>query len=178
VDAERREELRHAPADRAEPDQPHGLPLDLDELRPRPLGRPGLAVHGGDPPGDGEHQSDRVLGDGMGVDPRRVGDRHSAGPAGGEVDVVGSGPPDGDQAETGARGQDVVSELRVSADVDDDLRVADAADELRLLVRAALGVHGDIAQLPQSRLGGGAGEGSREVVGDHDLETHRRSSLW
>ena len=120
----------------------------------------------------------RVLGDGVSVDTRRVGDRHSAGPAGGEVDVVGPGAPDGDEAEARAPRQDVIGELRVSADVDDDLRVADPPDELRLLVRAALGVHGDLAQLPQPRLGGGAGEGSREVIRDHDLETHRRSSLW
>ena len=40
ADAERREQLRHPRADRAEPDQAHGLPFELDELPARPLAPP------------------------------------------------------------------------------------------------------------------------------------------
>jgi hypothetical protein len=65
----------------------------------------------------------------------------------------------------------------VRADVDDDLRVADPADQLRRLVRAALGVDGDVAERPEARLGRGAGQGGGKVVGDHDLEGHRLGVL-
>ena len=176
-DAERPQELRDPAADRAEPDEAHGAPFQLDELSPGPLASPRVTVHRRDAAGDGQHEPDGVLGDRVGVHSRRVRDRHPARPAGRQVDVVGARAPDRDEAQLGARGQDRIGEARMGTDVDHDLRVADPSDQLRFLIRPALGVHGDAAEPAQPRLGGRAGEGGREVVGDHDLEAHRASSL-
>ena len=119
---------------------------------------------------DGEHERERVLGDGVRVHPRGVGHRHAAPAARLQVDVVHPGAPDGDQAQARGLLEDALGEAGVGADVDDDLRVADPADQLVLAVRAALGVDRDVAELLQARLGAGAGQGGREIVGDDDLQ--------
>jgi hypothetical protein len=176
ADPERPEQLRHPAADGAQPDQPHRAALELDEQPAGPLARPGVPVHRGDAAGDGQHEGDRVLRHGVGVHARRVRHGDAAGAAGGEIDVVGPRAPDRHEAQARARLQHAVGEARVRPDVDDDLRVADPADQLRLPVRAALRVDGDVADGPEGRLGGGAGQGGREVVGDHDLRAHRAGS--
>ena len=59
-------------------------------------------------------------------------------------------------------------EPRMRADVHDDLGVANAADQLSFAIGAALGVDRHVAEFAKGELGGGAGEGRREVVGDDD----------
>ena len=117
----------------------------------------------------GQHERQRVLGDGEGVDAGRVADRHAA-PAGRvEVEVVGARAPDRHHLELRARGEDTVGEARVRADVDGDARTTDAPDQLGFLVRAARRVDDRLAELARGLVGRGLVEDAREIV-RHDDE--------
>ncbi len=138
-------------------------------MAPRPIN---LAGHG-------QHESDGVLGQGVGVDAGGVGDGDAAGLAGDQVHVVSARAPDGDEAQLRAGGQHAVGEAGVRADVEGDLGVADALDQGLLLIGPALGEHAHLAQLLEWRLGHGAGQGGGKVIGDDDLHVgiarHRAS---
>jgi hypothetical protein len=157
-----------AAADGAHPEHPERLAEELGEHLARPLPTPHLAVDGGDLAPDREHEGEGVLGHREGVDAGRVADRDSTHARGVEVDVVGAGAPHRDHLEPRTRGEDPVAEARVGPDVDGDARVADAPDELGLVVGAALGEHAEIPQGLRALLGRRPLEDGREVVGDDD----------
>jgi hypothetical protein len=52
--------------------------------------------------------------------------------------------------------------------VHDDISVADATNQLSFAIGAPLGVNRHVAEFAKRELGGSAGEGRREVVGDDD----------
>src|SRR5207247_9742119 len=65
----------------------------------------------------GEHERQRVLGDGEGVHAGRVAHGHAAAAGGGEVDVVRAGAPDRAELDVAARGEHRFGEACMGADV-------------------------------------------------------------
>ncbi len=78
----------------------------------------------------------------------------------------------------GHRREDRVGEPRVGADVDGDPRVADAPDQLVLLVGAALGEHAHVAERLRALVGRRAVEHRREVVGNDDHAPAPAKTAW
>jgi hypothetical protein len=109
-----------------------------------------------------------VLGHREGVDAGRIADGDPAHARGVEVDVVGAGAPDRDHLEARAPREDPIGEARMGPDVDGDPGVADAPDQLGLVVRATLGEDPEGAERLGALLSRRALEDGRKVVGDDD----------
>jgi len=116
----------------------------------------------------GEHERQRVLGDGEGIGARRVAHGDAAAARRVQLDVVGAGAPDRDHLEIRAGDEYAVGEARVGADVDGDARAPDALDQLLLVVGAARGVDDGLAELARRLVGGGVLEDAGKVVRDDD----------
>ena len=56
------------------------------------------------------------------------------------------------------------AKARMRPDIDHDIGIGDSTDQLRLTVRAALGVHRHVAERAKLPLGDRTGEGRGEVV--------------
>src|SRR5262249_55509284 len=95
-----------------------------------------------------------------------------------QIDVVGARAPHRDHLEAGATGEDAVREPGVGTNVDGDLRPPDAADELLLLVGAALGEDGHVAQLLRALVSDGAVEHRGEIVRDADHAWAAEKMAW
>ncbi len=107
VGAERGQPLGHQLADAAEADHADGLAEDLGAGERRPL--PGVLaqrrVGGGDLPGRGQQQRQRMLGGAVDVRRRRVDHQHAARGGGVDVDVVQADAGAGDDLQLGRGGQ-------------------------------------------------------------------------
>ncbi len=112
-----------------------------------------------------------MLGDGVRVHAGRVRHGHAARAARREIDVIRSGAPNRDEAHPVARGEHVLGEARVRANVHHHLGVADPANQFGVLVRAAFRMNADIAERAKLSLGGGSREHGRVVV-RYDYRRH------
>ena len=97
--SERRRKRRDTPADGAESDDAECFALELDEEGARPLSGSHAAIHRRNLTRDREHERQRMLGDRVGVDARRVRDGDAALATRIEVHVIGSRSPDRDHPE-------------------------------------------------------------------------------
>src|SRR5207244_11827699 len=87
VHADAATESGHAAPDGAHAEHAEGLAEELGEQLPRPVSLPHLGVEEDDLAGDREHQAQRVLGDGEGIDAGRIADGDAAHAGRVEVDV-------------------------------------------------------------------------------------------
>jgi hypothetical protein len=162
------------------PTMPSVLPLELNEQPAWPFAGADAGVHRWNSARHGEHQRDGVLGDGIRVDSGSIGHRDAARAGRREIDIVRTGTPDRDKAKPLAFADDRRTELRVATDVEHDVGVTDATNQLRFLIGAALGANRHIAEGAQRSLGGGAGDRGGKIVGDddtrHDAQVRRATT--
>src|SRR3989454_166280 len=155
-----------AGADLAGAEDAEGLAEQLGQKIAGPGAAPHLTVDARDPPGGRQHERQRVLGHGEGIDARRVAYRDPVTAGGVEVHVVRSGTPDRDHLELAARRHHALGEPRVGTDVDHDTCAVDSMDELGLIVGAAGGEDVCLADLLAAFVRGRAAENGRKVVWD------------
>src|SRR5207245_2037800 len=123
------------------------LAKELGQEIARPTSAAHFPVDPRNAPGRGQHERQRVLGDGESVDPGRVADRDPVTARRVEVDVVGAGAPDRDHLELSARLHHPIGEAGVSPDVDGDAGGVNTFDKLGLVVGTPSGVELHVAAL-------------------------------
>ena len=143
---ERRRERRHSATDRAKPNNSQRVPLELREQPTRPLAAAHITVHCGNSTGNGEHQRERMFRHGVRIDPCGIRHGNAATRALREVDMIGAGSPNRNDAELRATVEHRFGELGVSTNVEHSLGVANAAREFYLVVRTEFIVYRDIAK--------------------------------
>jgi hypothetical protein len=106
-----------------------GLAVEFDRASAGPAAEAGGGVHLREATRHGEQEGEGVFGDGARADSGSVGDGDAMLRGTGEIDVVGSGAPAGEQAQLGTGGEDARAETRRGADVEHDFGRADAFDQ-------------------------------------------------
>src|SRR4029077_20742817 len=112
------------------------------------------------------------------VDAGGIADRHPAHARRVQVEVVGADAPHRDHLELGAGLEHRLAEAGVGADVDGAGGVADPADQLGLLVRAALGEDADRSETLGPLVALAALEDGGEVVRDRDHAGGLAKTAW
>src|SRR5260370_754940 len=123
-------------------------------------------------------RGERVVSRREGVDPGGVAERDPAHARRVQVEVVGAGAPHRDHLELRAGLEHALAEAGVGADVDGAGGVADAADQLGLLVRPALGEDADRPEALGARVTLAALEDGGEVVRDDDHAGGLEKTAW
>src|ERR1022692_1955288 len=124
--ADGRRQAREVAANGAIADDAAGLAVQFDGASARPRAEARRGVHLRNVARHGEQQGERVLGDGAGADSGRVGYGDAVPRGAGQIDVVGAGAPDGEQAQAGTGGEDARRETRGGADVEHHFGRVDA----------------------------------------------------
>src|ERR1035437_5106034 len=107
-------------------DDAAGLAVQFDGASARPRAEARRGVHLRNVARHGEQQGERVLGDGAGAHSGRVGNGDAVPRGTGQIDVVGAGAPDGEQAQARTGGEDARREARGGADVEHHFGRVDA----------------------------------------------------
>ena len=116
----------------------------------------------------GQHQRDRMLGHRDRIYTRRIANSYAAARRGVEIDIIRARTLDRYEAQAGTSAKHGVTKMRVSADIDRDLRSADAARELGLVMGAAFGINAYRAEGSRLFVGGRTFEDRGKIVGNYD----------